>query len=78
MDAFARFTIASYVANLTAAPATLRGNSPCQYRSRRSHRRGTDRDAVRESSLDYLMRQEGGAWKVVDVLAEGVISLVAA
>jgi len=29
-------------------------------------------------SLDYLMRQEGSAWKVVDVLAEGSISRVAA
>ena len=27
--------------------------------------------------LSYVMRQEGGAWKVVDVLAEGSISRVA-
>ncbi len=29
-------------------------------------------------AMDYLMRQEGGGWKVVDVLAEGSISRVAA
>jgi phospholipid transport system substrate-binding protein len=28
-------------------------------------------------ALDYVMRQEGGGWKVVDVLAEGSISRVA-
>ena len=27
--------------------------------------------------LDYVMRQEGGAWKAVDVLADGSISRVA-
>ena len=29
-------------------------------------------------ALDYVMRQEGGGWKVVDILAEGSISRVAA
>jgi len=28
--------------------------------------------------LDYVMRQAGGGWKVVDVLADGVVSRVAA
>ena len=34
----------------------------------------TSGDAVR---IDYVMRQEGAAWKIVDVLLDGTISRVA-
>ena len=79
-DAFRRFTIASYVANfdsysgerfeVTPVVRTVGGDRIVETRittvSGKTH------------VLDYLMRQEGSEWRVVDVLAEGSISRVAA
>ncbi len=79
-DAFRRYTTASYVANFDAysgqrfevAPAvrTVGGEQVVATRivaiSGEAH------------ALDYVMRSEAGGWKVVDVLAEGTISRVAA
>jgi len=80
MDAFTRFTIASYVANFVSYSGERFEVTPVV--------RAVGGDRVVETritsasekvhSLDYLMRQEGSAWKVVDVLAEGSISRVAA
>ena len=80
MDAFTRFTIASYVANFDSYSGERFEVAPVA--------RAAAGDRIVEArismpsgkihSLDYLMRQEGGVWKVVDVLVEGVISRLAA
>jgi phospholipid transport system substrate-binding protein len=78
-DAFRRYTIASYVANFdtysgqrfdTAPGARAVGND------RVVETRIASPDG-RVHALDYVMRQKGDGWKVVDVLAEGSISRVA-
>jgi phospholipid transport system substrate-binding protein len=79
-DAFRKFTIASYVANFDSYSGERFEVEPTVRVA------GGDRIvATRIASasgkvhaLDYLMRQESGGWKVVDVLAEGSISRVAA
>ena len=79
-DAFRRYTVASYVANFDAysgerfevAPA-VRTVGPDQVVSTR-----IVTAAGKAHALDYVMRQEGAGWKVVDILAEGSISRVAA
>jgi phospholipid transport system substrate-binding protein len=79
-DAFRRYTIASYVANFD----TYSGQSFEVLPVVRAV--GNDRvvetriasAAGRVHTLDYVMRQEGGGWKVVDVLADGAVSRVAA
>lgn len=80
LDAFRRYTVASYVANFdnyagqsfTVSPAT--------------RALGTDRLVVQSeivpadgeaTRLDYVMQQTAAGWKVVDVLAAGSISRVA-
>jgi phospholipid transport system substrate-binding protein len=79
-DAFRRYTIASYVANFDTYSGQRFDISPGV--------RAVGNDRVVETrialpgggahALDYVMRAESGAWKVVDVLAEGSISRVAA
>lgn len=78
-SAFRRFTIASYAANfdkyegekLEVLPdARVSGGD----RVVRTRIAGEAVDAVR---LDYVMRDFGSAWRVVDVLADGSISRVA-
>ena len=79
-EAFRRYTIASYVANFDGYSGerfeilpglTVVGND-----------RVVETRIVTASGqphvLAYVMRQVGGAWRVVDVLAEGSISRVAA
>jgi phospholipid transport system substrate-binding protein len=78
-DAFRRYTIASYVANFDSYSGQRFDTAPVV--------RAVGNDRVVETrfaspgdrvhALDYVMRQEGGGWKVVDVLAEGSISRVA-
>ena len=78
-DAFRRYTIASYVANFDTYSGQRFDISPVV--------RAVGNDRVVETriaspggsvhALDYVMRLEGGGWKVVDVLAEGSISRVA-
>ena len=79
-DAFRRYTIASYVANfddysgehfeLLPAVSAVGNDRVVQTRivsaSGRAH------------VLAYVMRQTGGGWRVVDVLADGSVSRVAA
>lgn len=77
---FRRYTIANYVSNfnnysgqhfnvLPETKSLANGDQVVQTRivssSGESHQ------------LDYVMRQDGGAWRVVDVLADGSISRVA-
>jgi phospholipid transport system substrate-binding protein len=79
-DAFRRYTIASYVANFDGYSGERFEILPVV--------RAVGGDRIVETrivagsgklhGLDYVMRQEGGGWKVVDVLAEGSISRVAA
>ncbi|MBO0739188.1 MAG: ABC transporter substrate-binding protein [Alphaproteobacteria bacterium] len=79
-DAFRRFTVASYVANFHGysgerfeiEPVVKVAGGDRVVETRIASASGKAR------ALDYLMRQEGGGWKVVDVLAEGSISQVAA
>jgi phospholipid transport system substrate-binding protein len=76
---FRRFTVASYVANFDSddgqhfevAPS-LRTIGTDQVVS--TTMVPTKGDKVR---LDYVMRQEGADWKIVDVLLDGTISRVA-
>lgn len=78
-DAFHRYTIASYVANFDTYAGQRFDIAPGV--------RAVGNDRVVETrialpgggvhTMDYVMRPEGGGWKVVDVLAEGSISRVA-
>jgi phospholipid transport system substrate-binding protein len=79
-DAFRRYTIASYVANFDSYSGERFEIAPAA--------RSVGRDRVVETrivaasgkmhALDYVMREESSGWKVIDVLAEGSISRVAA
>jgi phospholipid transport system substrate-binding protein len=78
-DAFRRYTIASYVANFDSysgqhfeiVPAVRAVGNDRVVETRIASPAG------RGHELDYVLRQEGGGWKVVDVLADGAISRVA-
>jgi phospholipid transport system substrate-binding protein len=78
-DAFRRYTIASYVANFDTNWGQRFDTEP-GVRAVGNDRVVETRIALpggRAHALDYVMRQESGGWKVVDVLAEGSISRVA-
>jgi phospholipid transport system substrate-binding protein len=78
-DAFRRYTIASYVANFDTYSGQRFDTGPA-VRPVGNDRVVQTRIAApgdRVHALDYVMRQEDGGWKVVDVLAEGSISRVA-
>ena len=78
-DAFRRYTIASYVANFDSYSGQ-RFDTPPVVRAVGNERVVETRFASpgdRVHAMDYVMRQEGGGWKVIDVLAEGSISRVA-
>ena len=78
-DAFARYTIASYVNSFdtyngqqfVVHPETRAVGSDKVVRTEIIPRSGD------KHTLDYVMRDTGGAWKVVDVLADGSVSRVA-
>jgi phospholipid transport system substrate-binding protein len=79
-DAFRRYTIASYVANFDSYSGQRFEVVPV-VRTVGSDRVVETRIATpagKAHAMDYLMRLEGSGWKVVDVLAEGSISRVAA
>ena len=79
-EAFRRYTIASYVANFDGysgerfevVPAVRAIGSDRVVPTRIIGASG------KAHALDYVMRQEHGGWKVVDILADGAISRVAA
>lgn len=78
-DAFRRHTIASYVANFDTYSGQRFDTAPL-VRAVGNNRVVETRIASpggNVHALDYVMRQEGGGWKVIDVLAEGSISRVA-
>jgi phospholipid transport system substrate-binding protein len=80
LDAFRRYTVASYVANFASYAGQNFTVSP------ETRSLGTDRVVVRSriaqvsgdaTELDYVMKQTPSGWKVIDVLAAGSISRVA-
>jgi phospholipid transport system substrate-binding protein len=79
-EAFRRYTIASYVANFDDYSGERFEVLPTVTAV------GTDRvvqtrivpASGRANLLAYVMRQTGGGWRIVDVLADGSISRVAA
>jgi phospholipid transport system substrate-binding protein len=79
LKVFRRFTVASYIANFDSydgqrfeiAP-TLRAIGTDEVVS--TTLVPTSGDTIR---IDYVMRQDGAAWKIVDVLLDGTISRVA-
>jgi phospholipid transport system substrate-binding protein len=78
-DAFRRYTIASYVANFDTYSGQRFDTEPGvrAVGNDRVVETGIASPGGRVHALDYVMRHEGGGWKVVDVLAEGSISRVA-
>src|SRR5262244_3275175 len=79
-DAFRRYTIASYVANFDTYSGQRFEVAPV-VRAAGSDRVVETQIAAASGQgyvLDYVMRQESGGWKVVDVLVDGAISRVAA
>jgi phospholipid transport system substrate-binding protein len=79
-DAFRRYTIASYVANFDTYFGQRFEIVP-EVRPVGNDRVVETRigsDTGKMHVLDYLMRREDGGWRVVDVLADGAISRVAA
>lgn len=78
LDVFTRYTVASYVAAFDAPGAQF---------TLLPERRTSGADQIVETQIappngaptriDYVMRQDGGAWKAVDVLLTGSISRVA-
>ena len=79
MDAFRRYTIASYVNSFDeydgqafqVDTATRAVGADVVVQTRIVPRSGDTHE------LDYVMRQTGGGWRAVDVLADGSISRVA-
>ncbi len=79
LKAFRRFTVATYVANFDKYDGERFQVLPGSRAS------GTDRIVRTEMvssggnrmRLDYLMRDDGGTWRIVDVLLDGSISRVA-
>lgn len=80
LDAFRRYTIASYVANFSNYTGQGFSVEP------EPQSLGTGRVIVRSrinpvsgepTQLDYVMKQSSAGWKIVDVLAAGSISRVA-
>ena len=75
-DAFRRYTIASYVANFDTYSGQRFEIAPV-VRAAGSDRVVETQIAAASGQgyvLDYVMRQESGGWKVVDVLVDGAIS----
>jgi len=80
LDAFRRYTVASYVANFdsytgqtfsVSADSRSLGSGEVVVQTRLASSDGAPTD------LGYVMKQAGAGWKVVDVLADGSISRVA-
>jgi len=78
--AFRRYTIASYVSNFGAFTGQRFEISPDTRALPNNEQVVTTRIVPASGDvhrLDYVMRQNNGAWQVVDVLADGTISRVA-
>jgi phospholipid transport system substrate-binding protein len=79
LHVFRRFTIASYVANFDSFDGERFEVLPEMRSSGADQVVETRMVAANGSAirLDYVMRDDGGAWKAVDVLMDGKISRVA-
>jgi phospholipid transport system substrate-binding protein len=80
LTAFRRYTVATYVANFDSFNGQRFEVSPDTRALPNNDQVVTSQiiSASGESHrLDYVMRQVNGAWRVVDVLADGTISRVA-
>jgi len=80
LNAFRRYTIATYIANFDSFDGQRFEVSPDTRALPNNEQVVTSRiiPASGDSHrLDYVMRQVNGAWQVVDVLADGTISRVA-
>jgi phospholipid transport system substrate-binding protein len=78
-DAFRRYTIARYVANFDSYSGQRFDIVPT-IRAVGNDRVVETRIALpagREHALHYVIRQESGGWRIIDVLSEGAISQVA-
>jgi phospholipid transport system substrate-binding protein len=80
LGAFRRYTIATYVANFDSFDGQRFDISP-DARDLPNHEQVVTTSIISGSGeahrLDYVMRQTNGAWRAVDVLADGTISRVA-
>jgi phospholipid transport system substrate-binding protein len=80
LSAFRRYTVATYVSNFDGFNGQRFEVSP-DTRALPNNEQVVSSQIVPASGdahrLDYVMRQENGAWRVVDVLADGTISRVA-
>jgi phospholipid transport system substrate-binding protein len=80
LAAFRRYTISSYVSSFDNYTGQRFAIAP-DLRSVPPDREIVQTEIIPPSGgshqLDYVMRQDGGDWKAVDVLAEGAISRVA-
>lgn len=75
LDVFRRYTIASYVANFDSYNGQTLAITPSS-RALPGGEQVVD-TTIGDAKLSYVMRQVGGTWKAVDVLADGSISRVA-
>lgn len=78
LDEFARYTVANYVANFNSYNGQRFDVSPSLRQV------GADQivqttlvSPSEQTRLDYVVRNLGGTWKIVDVLLDGTISRVA-
>ena len=77
-DEFIRYTIASYVANFKDYAGQRFDVSPTLRQSGANQIVQTNLVSSSDNTrIDYVMRDAGGAWKIVDVLLDGTISRVA-
>ncbi|GAN77835.1 ABC transporter substrate-binding protein [Acidisphaera rubrifaciens] len=75
LDVFRRYTVASYVANFDSYSGQTLDVTPSS-RALPGGEQVVD-TTIGDAKLSYVMRQVGGQWKAVDVLADGSISRVA-
>lgn len=77
-DEFVRYTVASYVANFKSYDGQRLDVSPTLRQVGANQVVQTNLVSPTDNTrIDYVMRDEGGAWKIVDVLLDGTISRVA-
>jgi phospholipid transport system substrate-binding protein len=80
LTAFRRYTIASYVDsfdNFNGQKFDIQPDTKSLPKGEQLVQTKIVSSSGEAHELDYVMRQEGGTWKVVDVLADGSISRVA-
>jgi len=77
-DEFVRYTVASYVANFKSFDGQRFDIAPTLRQVGANQVVQTNLVSPTDNTrIDYVMRESGGAWKIVDVLLDGTISRVA-